>query len=149
MRCLVVCALALCAQGTAASYVLGTNVTAFLEALRASGSVPLPSAHELASDAGAHHPITGVADGGVMGLNTSRSSNRRALLARESIKQEVDHKAILALKPSETAAKDLDAHVNAAAEVNMWAPLWPEAHRPGEHAVFGLALNYDVRHFYW
>lgn len=53
---------------------------------------------------------------------------------------------ILKLKPSETAAKSLGDHVSAAAEVKMWEPLWPEAHRPGEHAVFALALNYDIRY---
>ena len=63
----------------------------------------------------------------------------------ESVVNVVDHKEMLKLKPSETAAKDLASHVGAAAEVKMWAPLWPQPHRHDEHVVMGLALNYDVR----
>ena len=60
--------------------------------------------------------------------------------------QVVDHKEILKLKPSETAAKNLEDHVGAAADVKMWEPLWPQPHRKDEHVVMGLALNYDIRY---
>ena len=77
------------------------------------------------------------------------SDHRRNLLKAESIRQTVNHDEVLSLSPSKTAAKDLESHVNAAADVKMWAPLWPQPHRAKENAVFGLALGYDTRHFYW
>ena len=126
----------------AISYTLGTNVTKFLEVWRASGSVP-------ATPRAAHEAALAAKEAANLTTTQEAYSRRGRSLLADSITQVVDHKEILKLKPSETAAKDLHEHVGAAASVNMWAPLWPEAHRPGEHAVFGLALNYDIRHFYW
>eukprot|EP00614_Pseudopedinella_elastica_P027524 CAMPEP_0172643906 /NCGR_PEP_ID=MMETSP1068-20121228/238869_1 /TAXON_ID=35684 /ORGANISM="Pseudopedinella elastica, Strain CCMP716" /LENGTH=442 /DNA_ID=CAMNT_0013458071 /DNA_START=153 /DNA_END=1482 /DNA_ORIENTATION=- len=81
-------------------------------------------------------------------------TRRRALTGladkwQQSIKQTVNHASMLSKKPSESAAKDLADHTASAASVKMWAPLWPQPHRPNENAVFGLALNYDIRHYHW
>ena len=82
-------------------------------------------------------------------LNVSSSTGRSLLQQKQYVSQEQDHKSILKLKPSETAAQDLASHVGAAADVQMWDMLWPEQHRSDQHAVFSLALNYGDRHFHW
>ena len=68
---------------------------------------------------------------------------------RTYVQTNFDHKEVLKLKPSESGAQDLSRHVEASANVAMWDPMWPEKHRPNQHAVFGLALNYGDRHFHW